>query len=133
MRVNIRSHRELKVFQAAMAVQKTVFLLSLQFPSHEQYDLTRQLRRSSRSTCASISEAWRKRRYEAHWVSKLTDAEQEAAESQVWAETARDCGYITADEFEELFADIEQVIGQLVLMEIHPEKWVTPYDRKRPR
>ena len=124
MSVDIVSHRDLKVYQAAMAVQRQVFRFTLRFPDHELFCLTRQARNSSRSTPGSIAEAWRKRRYKAHWVSKLTDAEQEAAETQVWMETARDCGYITDEEFEGVFAELEHVLGQLVLMEAHKEKWV---------
>jgi four helix bundle protein len=124
MSVDIVSHRDLKVYKAAMAIQRKVFRFTLRFPRHELFGLTQQSRNSSRSVPASIAEAWRKRRYKAHWVSKLTDAEQEAAETQVWMETARDCDYITDAEFEEVFREIEQVLGQLVLMERHPDKWV---------
>jgi four helix bundle protein len=124
MSVDIVSHRDLKVYQAAMIVQRRVFQFTLRFPDHELFCLTRQARNSSRSTAGAIAEAWRKRRYKAHWVSKLTDAEQEAAEAQVWMETARDCGYITNEEFEEVFRELERILGQLVLMEAHPEKWI---------
>ena len=99
----LRSHRDLKVFQAAMRAQRRVFELTLKFPRHEQYGLTSQSRNSSRSAAAGIAEAFRKRRYPNHWISKLSDSESEAAETQVWIETARDCKYISDDEFEELF------------------------------
>jgi four helix bundle protein len=124
MIASIRSHRELKVFQSAMASQKRIFLLTLSFPVCEQFDLTSQIRRSSRSTAASIAEAWRKRRYPRHWISKLTDGEQEAAETQVWLEVARDCGYIANEEFEVMYDQYEKIISQLVLMQAHPQKWV---------
>jgi four helix bundle protein len=124
MRSAILSHRDLNVFKAAMGLQKKVFAITLRFPDHELFCLTRQARNASRSVAASIAEAWRKRRYKRHWVSKLTDAEQEAAETQVWVEVACDCGYITNAEFEELFADAERILKQLVTMEIQADKWV---------
>jgi four helix bundle protein len=127
MGISIRSHRELKVYQAAMAGAKAIFLLSLRFPSHEQFGATDQIRRCSRSVPTSVGEAWRKRRYKAHWVSKLSDAEQEAAETQVWLEIVRDCGYITDETFEELFDVYEHVLAQLTIMATKPEKWLTPY------
>src|SRR5688572_20797089 len=70
------------------------------------------------------NEAWRKRRYKRHWISKLTDAEQEAAETQVWIEVARDCGYIKDAEFEDLLDQYDKIIAQLIMMGTHAEKWV---------
>ena len=87
--MNIRSFKELRVWQGAMDLAMKVFEVSRGFPAEERYSLTDQLRRSSRSVAANISEAWRKRRYEAAFVAKLSDSESEAAETQTWVEVAR--------------------------------------------
>src|SRR5579864_6774136 len=100
--VNIRSYRELDVYQSAMDAAMRVFEITKSFPSEEKYSLVDQVRRSSRSICANLAEAWRKRRYEAHFVSKLSDAESEAEETRVWLEFANKCGYISLKQFEEL-------------------------------
>jgi four helix bundle protein len=100
-----------------------VFELTQLYPKEERYSLVDQFRRSSRSICANIAEAWRKRRYPSHFVSKLSDAEAEAAESLVWCDFSVRCGYIdqvTADELTDRF---DKIIRQLVLMISHPEKW----------
>jgi four helix bundle protein len=91
----IRSHKDLRVWQEAMDLAMEVFTISKSFPADERYSLTDQLRRSSRSVPANLSEAWRKRRYEAAFVSKLNDAEGEAGETQTHLEIARRCGYVT--------------------------------------
>ena len=124
-RVNNRilSHRDLRVYQAAAALRKEIFRLSLDFPPDEKYELRSQSRRASRSVCATIGEAWRKRHYPAAWVNKLSDAEQEAGEMQVWVETAAECEYITNEIGERLFREYDHVIAQLVLMGSQPEKW----------
>src|SRR5688572_32024623 len=81
-----------------------IFAVSQAFPRHEVYALTDQVRRSSRSVCANLAEAWRKRRYEAAFISKLSDAEAEAAETQVWIEFAVECGYLSRDRARILYA-----------------------------
>jgi four helix bundle protein len=101
-----------------------VFELSRLFPSEERYSLTDQIRRSSRSVCANLGEAWRKRRYAAAFVSKLSDAETEAAETQVHAEVACRCGYLKEAKFQEIDAAYDQIIGQIVKMAEQPEKWL---------
>jgi four helix bundle protein len=93
---NIRSYRELRVYQAAFTAAMRLFELTKSFPAEERFSLVDQIRRSSRSVCANLAEAWRKRRYEAHFVSKLTDAESEAEETRVWLEFATRCGYLEA-------------------------------------
>lgn len=80
----IQSHRELQVYQKAFAAAMDLYRVSKGFPKHETFALTDQLRRSSRSVCANLAEAWRKRRYPAHFVSKISDAEAEAAETQTY-------------------------------------------------
>jgi four helix bundle protein len=120
----IASHRELRVWQTAMDLAMEVFQLSKTFPAEERYSLTDQIRRSSRSVAANISEAWRKRRYEAAFVSKLNDAEGEAAETQTHLEVARRCGYLTDAPVQALDERYEHLLAQLVTMAAHPEKWV---------
>src|SRR5205807_9475387 len=95
----LRHFRDLDVYQNALATGLRVYELSKKFPVEERYALTDQIRRSSRSVCANIAEAWRKRRYEAAFVSKLSDAETEAAETQVHAEFAFHRGYLSREEF----------------------------------
>jgi four helix bundle protein len=94
--MHAKSFRDLDVYQAARSLSDQIFKLSQPFPKEETYALTDQIRRSSRSVGAQIAEAWGKRRYEAHFVSKLTDADAEQMETQHWLETATDCAYLTA-------------------------------------
>ncbi len=89
---NIRHFRELRVYQNAMEAAMQVFELTKAFPVEEKYSMTDQMRRSSRSVCANLAEAWRKRRYKNAFVAKLSDAESEACETQVWVEGgAKNC------------------------------------------
>lgn len=90
----VKLHRDLEVYQLAFAVAMEIFELSKKFPVEERYSLTDQIRRSSRSVCANLAEAWRKRRYQAAFVAKLSDCESEAAETQVWIEFAVKCNYL---------------------------------------
>ena len=100
-----------------------LFELSKRFPLEERYSLTDQMRRSSRSVCANLAEAWRKRRYPNAFVSKLSDAEAEAAETQVWIEFATKCGYLTVQAADELDQNYENILGKIVNMLTHPEHW----------
>src|SRR5215469_10375217 len=93
----IQTHRDLEVYRKAFDAAMTIFHLSKSFPKEETYSLTDQIRRSSRSVCANLAEAWRKRRYEAAFTCKLSDAETEAAETQTWLEFAVKCGYMDRD------------------------------------
>ena len=95
----IRSYRELNVYQAAFDAAMRIFELTKQFPVEEKYSMVDQIRRCSRSVCANIGEGWRKRRYKAHFVSKLSDAESEAEETRVWLEFAVHCRYLNQDQF----------------------------------
>jgi four helix bundle protein len=104
-----RSFRDLVVYQKARPVAKRVFEMTKQFPREEMYSLTDQARRSSRSVGAQIAEAWAKRRYERHFVSKLTDADGEQQETQHWNETAADCGYLTAEEVKRLNGELSEI------------------------
>jgi four helix bundle protein len=101
-----------------------LFDLSKSFPKEETYSLTDQIRRSSRSVCANLAEAWRKRRYQASFISKLSDAESEAAETQVWLEFAVKCNYLDRDRAETLYRGYDETLRTLVGMIIHPETWV---------
>ncbi len=120
---NIRHFRELDVYQLAIGSAMRIFELSKRFPTEEKYSLTDQIRRSSRSVCSNIAEAWRKRRYPNAFVSKLSDADAEAAETQVWLELAIKCGYLDSTLADELEAAYDHILGKLVNMMTHPEQW----------
>ncbi len=122
--MNIRHFRELQVYQNAKRLALRIYERSKEFPPEEKFSLTDQIRRSSRSVCTNTAEAWRKRRYEAAFTAKLSDAETEGAETQVWLEFAFEIGFVTEDQFQELDAEYERVLGQIVTMIDHPEKWV---------
>src|SRR5262249_15484375 len=94
----IRTHCDLQVYRTAFDAAMTIFEMTKAFPKEETYSLTDQIRRSSRSVCANLAEAWRKRRYRAAFVAKLVDAEAEAAETQVWLEFAVKCEYANRDQ-----------------------------------
>jgi len=100
-----------------------IFELTKSFPPEERFSLSDQIRRSSRSVAANLAEAWRKRRYPAAFVSKLSDAESEAAETQTWCEIALRCGYLTRSQAESLDSKLEEILGQLVKMASQREKW----------
>ncbi len=119
----ISSFRDLNVYQAAMDAAMEVFKLTGHFPASEKFALVDQVRRSSRSVCANIAEAWRKRRYKAHFVSKLSDAESEAEETRVWLEFARRCEYLPEEHFRELDRRYDKVLAQLVRMISAPGDW----------
>ncbi|MDQ6653554.1 MAG: four helix bundle protein [Acidobacteriota bacterium] len=120
---NIRSYKELRVYQAAMDAAMRIFEITKRFPPEERFSMVDQIRRSSRSVCSNVGEAWRKRRYPAHFVSKLSDSEGEAEETRVWLELAFRCGYISKDEADELDLTYDGIIGQLVRMLESPEHW----------
>jgi four helix bundle protein len=90
----IATHKDLRIYQAAFGVAMDIYKLSKSFPSEEKFSLTDQVRRSSRSVCANLAEAFRKRRYPKNFVSKLSDCEAEAAETQVWLDFALSCKYL---------------------------------------
>ncbi len=127
----IQSHRDMEVYQRAFDLAQLIFELSKGFPKEERYSLTDQIRRSSRSVCANIAEAWRKRRYEAMFVSKLSDAEAEAAETQVWLEFAIGCGYLETEKGNELLSSYEKIIGTIVRVMNNPQVWLLPGAKRR--
>jgi four helix bundle protein len=104
-----RSFRDLIVYQKSRSVAKRIFQVSKGFPKEELYSLTDQVRRSSRSVGAQIAEAWAKRRYEKHFVSKLTDADGEQQETQHWIDTAADCGYLTVDNVSSINRELAEI------------------------
>jgi four helix bundle protein len=120
---SIRDFRELDVYRMAMDAAVGIFELSKGFPAEERYSLTDQVRRCSRSVCANIAEGWRKRRYPNAFVSRLSDAEAEAAETEVWLEIAVRCGYLDKTRSSELEQQYEHVLGKLVNMISRPEQW----------
>jgi four helix bundle protein len=130
MKKPIKHFRDLDVYQNALETGLRVYELSKKFPDDERYSLTDQIRRSSRSVCANIAEAWRKRRYIAAFISKLSDSEVEAAETPVHVEFAVRHGYIGHAEFEAIDDAYEHILGQLVRMIDHPEKWVIGVRKK---
>jgi len=103
-----------------------IFRLSKDFPKEERYSLTDQVRRSSRSVCANITEAWRKRRYPAAFVAKLSDAEGEAAETQTWLQFAVECEYIDREKAKVLYSEYDAILGMLVRMISDPASWTLP-------
>lgn len=107
MRIN--SAKDLNVYKMAYARSMEIYNLSKTWPTEERYSLTDQIRRSSRSVCANLREAWAKRRYEAHFVSKLTDCDGENSETDTWLDYAKDCGYITEEEHRQLVRESEAV------------------------
>jgi len=120
----IQGHQELDVYRLAFEAAMRIFELTKGFPREERYSLVDQIRRSSRSVCANIAEAWRKRRYEGAFVSKLSDAESEAAETQTWIEFSVRCGYLQKAVGDELHRTYDHIIGKLVSMIHNPSPWL---------
>jgi four helix bundle protein len=131
MSKKIVRHQDLQVYRKAFEAGIQIFEISKQFPKEETYSLTDQVRRASRSVCANIAEAWRRRRYEAAYVSKLNEAEGEGAETQTWLEFAVRCGYVTPEVGRVLFRTYDEIISMLVSMINKPDIWVLP-SGKRP-
>ena len=125
----IESFRDLKVYQAAFKLQQEIFEISKGFPKEELYSLTDQIRRSSRSIGANIAEAWHKRRYQAHFVSKLSDSDAEQAETQHWLDSAMECGYISHKEHNTLLEKCMKIGRMLGSMIIKPESFCRQYSK----
>lgn len=119
----IKFHQDLKVFQISFDGAMQIFELSKGFPKEEAYSLTDQIRRSSRSVSANISEAWGRRKYEKSFVAKLTDSEGEARETQTWLLFSLKCNYINEEQFDNLNNQYNEIIGMLVIMINQSEKW----------
>ena len=119
-------HQELDVYKAAFEAAMDIFVASRKFPKEETYSLTDQVRRSSRSVCANLAEAWRKRRYEAAFISKLNDAEGEAAETQTWIEFAVRSEYLDREYGKKLFQTYDSVVAMLLTMANSSSVWCMP-------
>jgi len=122
----IRSFRDLYVYKNALNAAMEIYEISKSFPAEERYSLTDQIRRSSRSVCANIGEAWRKRRYQAAFISKLNDSEGEAAETQVWLDISLRIDLFSEEQWRKLNEQYEIIQGQLVKMISEPKKWCIP-------
>jgi four helix bundle protein len=122
--MKIREHTDLVVYRKAFDAAMLIFELSKKFPKEETYSLTDQIRRSSRSVCANLAEVWRKRRYKAAFISKLSDSESEAAETQVWIAFAMKCGYLERDQSVPLYKSYDEILRMLVAMINKPQSWV---------
>lgn len=113
----VKSFRDLEVYKLSRQLSKEIFEVSRKFPKEEMYSLTDQVRRSSRSVGGQIAEAWAKRKYEKHFVSKLTDADGEQLETQHWIETAQDCSYITtelANDLLQRYASVGKMLNSMI-------------------
>ncbi len=139
--MKVADYKELRVYRLAYDSAMEIFQLSRHWPSEEKYSLTDQIRRSSRSVCTNIAEAWRKRRYEAAFISKLSDSDTEAAETEVHLNFALDCDYLPAEKHANLRDHYDHICRQLrkmmddaaswcgndgALREVPPEYFVTP-------
>ncbi|MDG2166434.1 MAG: four helix bundle protein [Opitutales bacterium] len=122
--MKIKTHTDLEVYRKAFDAAMELFEASKGFPKEETYSLTDQVRRSSRSVCANLAEAWRKRRYEAAFIAKLNDCEAEAAETQTWIEFAVKCNYLERETASKLYTMYDEILGTFVGMINHPETWV---------
>ena len=119
----VQNYTELRVYQLAFEAAMRIYELSKPWPPEEKYSLTDQIRRSSRSVCGNIAEAWRKRRYPAHFVSKLSDADTEAAETEVWLDFAMQCNYIEEADYHQLRDNYDHICRMLSKMMTTPERW----------
>jgi len=119
----IKSHRELKVYRLAFLNAMKIYILTKSFPKEETFSLTDQIRRSSRSVCSNIAEAFRRRKYPKSFSSKLNESEAEAAETQNWLDFSMECKYIPLETHQRIDKEYENILGMLVTMQKQPEKW----------
>lgn len=124
MKNSIRSFKDLDVYKNSIGAAMQIYELTKDFPVEEKYSMVDQVRRSSRSVCANIAEAWRKRRYKAAFVAKMNDAESEAAETQVWLDFANRCRYLTDDDQTKLDNKYDHIIAQIVRMIQNSDNWI---------
>ncbi|HYV92841.1 MAG TPA: four helix bundle protein [Chitinophagales bacterium] len=126
-----QSFRDLTVFKRSFSLAMEIYEITKKFPKEETYSLTDQIRRSSRSVCTCIGEAYRKRLYQAHFISKCSDADAENTETQIWLDFSLACNYISNIEYDNLIAKSEEV-GRLINHMIeNPEKYLTLEDKKK--
>jgi len=126
--MQIDSAMDLTVYKKAYSLAMEVFEISKRFPPEERYSLTDQIRRSSRSVCTNLREAWAKRRYPAHFVSKLSDCDGENSETDTWLDFANDAGYITPEQHTQLASTCHEIGKMLGSMINTPEKFVLKSD-----
>ncbi|MCH8953989.1 four helix bundle protein [candidate division KSB1 bacterium] len=119
----IENYTDLRVYKLAFESAIHIFEISRKWPAEEKYSLTDQIRRSSRSVCANIAEAWRKRRYPAHFVSKLSDSDSEAAETEVWLDFALRLVYLSKYDPTELRDHYDHICRMLTNMIANPQLW----------
>ena len=124
-----RSFKDLIVYKKAFSLAMDIFNISKKFPKEEKFSLTDQIRRSSRSVCSSIAEAYRKRKYKAHFISKTSDADMENSETQVWLDFSLECRYIIKEKYVDLLARSEEVGKLLNHMMENPEKYLRNQDK----
>jgi four helix bundle protein len=122
----INDFKELRVYRRAFRQAMHLFELSKTWPKEERHSRTDQVRRASRGVCSNLAEAWLKRRYPKHFVSKISDTGGEAAEVLVWLDFAAACGYLDAGEADRLAKDYRRIIGGLVKMMAKPTSWCAP-------
>lgn len=122
--MKINSAKELQVYQEAYALAMEIFEISKSWPAEEKYSLTDQIRRASRSVCTNLREAWAKRRYEAHFIMKITDSDGENSETDSWLDFARDCGYLQMANYERLSERCSSVGKMLGSMLRNPEPFL---------
>ena len=122
--MKLQCAEDLIVYQKAYSSAMRIFEISKRFPVEERYAMTGQMRRSSRSVCLNLKEAWAKRRYEAHFISKLTDCDGENDETKTSLDFAKDCGYISKQEHETMVADCSEIGKMLGAMIREPDKFV---------
>ena len=121
--------KDLIVYQKAFDQAMRIFEATKAFPKSEQFSLIDQIRRSSRSVCANFAESWRKRRYIAHFVSKLTDADAEASETTVWLDFSLKCGYLDEQVHRELSAQYDEIGRMLGSMIASPQKFRSEFKK----
>ena len=121
----IESFKDLILYQKAYKLAMEIFEISMTFPKEERYSLTDQIRRSSRSVTANLSESWAKRRYEKHFISKLTDALGEEFETETWLDYSKDCKYLDPTIHARLISEYDEVRKMLISMINNSEKWCT--------
>ena len=123
MKQRVTSYEDLEVYKLALDLQQRIFSFTQSFPKEERYALTDQIRRASRAMGANIAEAWAKRHYPAHFLSKLTDAGGEQNETRHWFETCQLCNYIDQSQYKQLIAQCHGIGAKLGAMMRNPESW----------
>lgn len=130
--MQLNSAKDLEVYKKAYRVSMEIYRLSKAWPIEERYSLTGQVRRSSRSVCSNLREAWAKRRYEAHFVSKLSDCDGENSETDTWLDYARDCGYLSEETHRVLASLVSEVGKMLGAMLSTPQSFLLNDHKKSP-